>query len=79
MARKTKITQTRPMFGNRRSHSMRASRRLFNPNLQSKQIYVPETDEFIRVRVTARELKTIDKIGLVEFLSRQGLTLNAVR
>ncbi len=78
MASKHKITQTKPMFGNARSFSMRATRRKFNPNLQSKAIYVEETGQFVSARITARELRTIDKIGLPEFLGRQGLSLKAL-
>lgn len=78
MAGKRKITQTKPMFGNARSFSLRATRRKFNPNLQNKRIYVEETNEFVRVRVTASEIKTIDKIGLPEFLRRHELSMKAL-
>jgi len=78
MAGRTKITQTKPMFGNARSFSLRATRRKFNPNLQNKRIYVEETNEFVRVRISASEIKTIDKIGLPEFLRRHGLSLKAL-
>ena len=78
MASKHKITQTKPMFGNARSFSMRATRRTFNPNLQFKAIYVEEIGQFVKVRVTARELRTIDKIGLPEFLRRHDLSLKAL-
>ena len=78
MAGKHKITQTKPMFGNDRSFSMRATRRKFNPNLQAKAIYVEATGQFVKVRVTARELRTIDKIGLSAFLRRHGLSLKAL-
>ena len=72
MAGKRKITQVKPQFGNNRSHSMKATRRQFKPNIQSKRIWVPEAGRFVRVQVTAQELKTIDKIGLDEFMKRQG-------
>lgn len=78
MAGKHKITQTKPMFGNARSFSMRASRRKFSPNLQSRKIYVEETGQFVTVQITARELRTIDKIGLPEFMRRHGLSLRAL-
>lgn len=78
MAGKKKITQTKPMFGNARSFSMRANRRKFKPNLQSKSIYVQETGQFVKVRVTTRELRTIDKIGLPEFLRRYGLSMKVL-
>jgi len=78
MAGKRKITQTKPMFGNKRSFSLRATRRRFNPNLQNKRIYVEEIDQFVRVRISASEIRTIDKIGLPEFLQRHGLSLKAL-
>jgi len=78
MAGKHKITQTKPMFGNARSFSLRASRRKFSPNLQSRKIYIEETGQFVTVQITARELRTIDKIGLPEFMRRHGLSLKAL-
>ena len=75
MAGKRKITQAKPMFGNSRSFSMRHERRAFNPNYQNKSIYVESLDRFVRVRVTVGELRTIDKIGLSEFMDRQGRSL----
>lgn len=75
MAGKRKITQAKPMFGNARSFSMRATRRKFEPNYQNKSIYIEELHQFVRVQVTARELRTIDKIGLGEFMRRQGRSL----
>ncbi len=75
MASKRKISAKKPMFGNARSHSMRATRRTWQPNMQSKRIYVPEADRFVRVKVSAAELRTIDKIGLAAFLAQQGRSL----
>lgn len=75
MASKNKITQTKPMFGQSRSKAFNTVKRKFKPNLQRKRIYVPEIEDFVQVRVTAKELKTIDKIGLPEFLKRQGKSL----
>lgn len=76
MASKRKISTVKPQFGNSRSHSLKATRRQFKPNYQSKRLWVPELDKFVRVTVTAGELRTIDKIGLREFLKRQGRSLN---
>ncbi len=78
MPGRSKITQSKPMFGNTRSFSLRASRRKYGTNLQNKRIYVEELGEFVQVRVTAGELRTIDRIGLPEFLRRAGLSLKAL-
>lgn len=75
MTRKTKVSAAKPMFGNQRSFSMRATRRKFLPNIQSKRVFVPELDRWVRIRVSVGELRTIDKIGLAAFLKRRGLTV----
>jgi large subunit ribosomal protein L28 len=75
MASKRNITGKKPMFGNQRSHSLRATRRQWKLNMQPKRIWVPELDRFVRVQVSVGELRTIDKIGLVEFMKRQGRTV----
>jgi len=77
MARR-KVTSAKPQFGNYKSFSQKRTRRKFKPNMQSKRIYSPELGKMVRVRVSTSELKTIDKIGLREFLKRQGMTLNDI-
>ena len=54
MARKA--TEKKPLFGNRRSHSCRATRHAQKPNLQKVTL---ENGE--KVRITARELRTLKK------------------
>ena len=52
------------MKGNSVSHSNRKTKRLFNPNLQTKTFYLPEEDREITLRVTAAGLRTINKKGI---------------
>lgn len=75
---KRKVSAAKPQFGNNRSHSMKATRRQWKPNMQSKRLYVPELGRFVRVRVSAKEIRTIDKIGLAAYLKRRGLTLKSI-
>lgn len=75
MASKRKISAVTPQFGNNRSHSLKATRRQFKPNYQSKRLWIPELKQFVRVKVTAGELRTIDKIGLNAFLKQQGISV----
>jgi large subunit ribosomal protein L28 len=75
MPAKNNVSTKKPMFGNLRSHSLKATRHKRDLNMQSKRIYVPEVSQFVRVQVTANELRTIDKIGLPEFLKRQGRSI----
>jgi len=48
-------------------------KRKVSPNLRSKRIWVPELNRFIRVKLTARALKTIDKNGAYKTLKAAGL------
>jgi large subunit ribosomal protein L28 len=78
MPGRKKITAAKPMFGNARSFSMRATRRQFNPNLQTKRFYLADEGRWVRVRVSAGEIRTIDKIGLKAFLKRRGVALKSL-
>ena len=51
-----KITSTTPLFGNKRSHSCRATRHAQKPNLQKVTLDNGET-----IRMSARELRTLKK------------------
>ncbi len=52
-----KITDTKPLFGNRRSHALNATKHAFKPNLQTITINGK------KYKVSARELRTIKKIN----------------
>ena len=78
MSGKCSITGKKPMFGNNVSHSQKKTRRQWKPNVQSKRIFVPELDRWVRVRVSTRALRSIDKVGLLAYLDKQGLSLKDV-
>ncbi|MEE3488598.1 MAG: 50S ribosomal protein L28 [Bulleidia sp.] len=57
MSRVCEVSGKRPMSGNARSHSLRATRRKWNVNLQKVHVIVdgkPQT-----IKVSARALKTL--------------------
>lgn len=49
-----------PMFGNRRSHSLRATRHKFKPNLQHCK--VEEKGVFVRKTLCTKCIKTLSKV-----------------
>ena len=49
-----------PQFGHRRSHSMKATRRKFKPNLQRVRIY--ENGRYVRKVLCAKCIKTLGKV-----------------
>lgn len=57
------------MSGNRVSHANNKTRRRFAPNLLWKRIWIPSLNRFVRVRISAKGLRTIDKIGVEQALS----------
>ena len=63
MAKICPITGKRPQFGNKVSHANNKTRRRWEPNLQWKRIWVPSEKRFVRMRISARGLRTIEKIG----------------
>ena len=69
MAR-SQITGKRRMLANNVSHSNIKTKRWQLVNVQSHRIWVPELKRFVRLSLTTRDLRTIDRIGLVEFAKR---------
>lgn len=65
MSRVCEITWKRTAVGNNRSHSMRATKRKFYPNLFYKNIKDPETGIVYRIKLSAKWLKTLRKKWIV--------------
>ncbi|WP_420643628.1 50S ribosomal protein L28 [Candidatus Leptofilum sp.] len=78
MARKCKLTGKGPLSGNNVSFSQKKTKRRFLPNIQTKRIYVAELDRHVRIKMSVRAMRTVDKIGLMPYLKKQGLTLKDV-
>ena len=78
MARKCKLSGEGPLTGNNVSFSQKKTKRRFLPNLQTKKVYVPELDRTVRIRMSVRAMRTVDKIGLMPYLKKQGLKLEDV-
>jgi large subunit ribosomal protein L28 len=52
------------MVGNRVSHSNHKSKRRFEINLRNKRYWLEDENRWVRLRVSARGMKIIDKRGL---------------
>lgn len=76
MARKCMLTGKRPNVGNKVSHSHRKSKKRQYPNLQSKRVWWEQGGRFVRLRVSTRALRTIDKKGLQAFADEAGVDLS---
>lgn len=70
MSRVCQLTGKRPIAGNNVSHSNRKTKRRFLPNLHKKKFYVPETDEWITLKICSTALRTINKLGIYSYLQK---------
>ncbi|MBP9750968.1 MAG: 50S ribosomal protein L28 [Candidatus Peribacteraceae bacterium] len=61
MAHRCSKTGKGTAFGNRRSHSLRATRRTFKANIQKKRVFDPKTGTFVTMRVATSYLRTLAK------------------
>jgi large subunit ribosomal protein L28 len=75
MARKCSLTGKKGLVGNNVSHSQRKTKRVQQPNLITKRLYIPEEDRTVTVRLSARALRTLNKKGIQKFLKEEGITL----
>ncbi|MFT6471455.1 MAG: large subunit ribosomal protein L28 [Neptuniibacter pectenicola] len=58
------VTGKRPVTGNNVSHSQRKTRRRFLPNLHWHRFWVESEQKFVRIRVSAKGMRIIDKKGI---------------
>ncbi len=65
MARRCEITGKSVLFGNTVSNANNRRRTKFEPNLQWKTFYVPELGRKVKVRLSHRGMRIIDKLGSV--------------
>lgn len=70
MSRKCQVTGTGPMKGNNVSHANNKTRRRFNVNLHSRRFWLESENRFIRLRVSHKGLRIIDKLGIETVLEQ---------
>ena len=69
MSRICQITGKRPQSGNNVSHANNRTRRRFLPNLNNKRFWLESEKRFIRLRVSSKGLRIIDKHGIEKVLA----------
>ncbi len=70
MARVCQITGKKVMVGNNVSHAKNRTKRKFYPNLFKKKYYLDGSDEALTLKVSAKGMRIINKVGLEEALKR---------
>ena len=64
MTKACDVTGKRPITGNNVSHAHNKTKRRFLPNLHKRRIWVPSQKRYVTLKVSAKGLRTIDKIGI---------------
>lgn len=69
MSRVCQVTGKRPSYGNTVSHANNKSRRRWLPNLHTHRFWLESEKRFVRLRVSTRGLRTIDKLGIAKVVA----------
>jgi large subunit ribosomal protein L28 len=64
MSRVCQVTGKRPITGNNVSHSNIKSKRRFLPNIHSHRFWVESENRWVKLRVSTKGLRIIDKKGI---------------
>lgn len=64
MSRVCQVTGKKPMSGNNVSHAKNRTRRRFLPNLHVRRFWVGSENRWVRLRVSSKGLRIIDKLGI---------------
>jgi large subunit ribosomal protein L28 len=69
MSRVCQITGKRPITGNTVSHANNKRRRRFLPNLHTQRFWLETDKRWVKLRVSANGMRTIEKKGLEAVLA----------
>lgn len=69
MAKVCQVTGKRPVTGNNVSHANNKTKRRFEPNLHYHRFWLESEKRFVRLRVSSKGMRIIDKLGLETVLA----------
>lgn len=64
MPKQCQITGRRPRSGNNVPHSQHRTKRWFKPNVHKRRYWVPSENRWVRLTVSTKGMKTIDRRGI---------------
>lgn len=70
MSARCQVTGRSPGFGNSVSHSHRRTKRRWSPNIQVRTYYLPSEGRRIRLRLSTKGIKVIDRDGIEAVVAR---------
>ena len=69
MSKVCQVTGKRPVTGNNVSHAKNRTKRRFEPNLHTHRFWVESEKRFVKLRVSAKGMRIIDKKGVETVLA----------
>lgn len=70
MSKVCQVTGKKPVTGNNVSHAKNRTRRRFEPNLHHHRFWVASENRFVRLRVSSKGMRIIDKVGIDAVLTK---------
>ena len=64
MSRVCMVTGKKPVTGNNVSHANNKTRRRFSPNIHSHRFWVESEKRFVKLRLSTKGMRNIDKNGI---------------
>ena len=68
MSRVCQVTGKRPVTGNNVSHAKNRTKRRFVPNLHAHRFWVESEKRFVKLRISAKGMRIVDKLGIDQVL-----------
>lgn len=69
MSKVCQVTGKRPVTGNNVSHAKNRTKRRFEPNLHTHRFWVESENRFVKLRLTTKGMRIIDKLGIDQVLA----------
>lgn len=69
MSKVCQVTGKRPRTGNNVSHAHNKTKRRFVPNIHTRRFWVPSEKRWVRLKVSTKGMRTIDKVGIEKVLA----------
>jgi large subunit ribosomal protein L28 len=72
---KSDITGKRKLLAQNVSHSNIKTKRWQHVNIQTRRLWVPELKRYVTLQLTTRDIRNIDKLGVLGYAKRYGVAL----
>ncbi len=70
MSRVCQITGKKPLVGHNVSHANNKTKKRFLPNLQTHRFWVPSLNQFVKLRLSAKGFRIVNKLGIESVLEK---------